>query len=284
MSDPFLISGPALISFSGGRTSAYMLHRIVDAHRGHLPPDVHVAFANTGKEREETLRFVHECASRWGILVRWLEWRDTEVGFEEVGFNSASRNGEPFASLIAKRKYLPNAVTRFCTTALKVQTMGKFMRSLGYEHWDSAVGLRHDEGWRVLKALERNLQKKERWQTILPLAKALVTKPQVLAFWAHQSFDLHLRDHEGNCDLCFLKGRAKLEAIIRDGGADPAWWIAQEEATSERANKASGARFVTERSYASLAEEARRPSILDLLLDGDDFDTECGLHCGGEAA
>lgn len=43
MSDPFLIEGPAAISFSGGRTSALMLRRILDAHGGTLPPDVHGA-------------------------------------------------------------------------------------------------------------------------------------------------------------------------------------------------------------------------------------------------
>ncbi len=64
MSDPFHITGPALISFSGGRTSGYMLWRILQAHGGTLPDDVYVTFANTGKEREETLRFVYECGSR----------------------------------------------------------------------------------------------------------------------------------------------------------------------------------------------------------------------------
>lgn len=54
-SNPYLIEGPALISFSGGRTSAYMLHQIIQAHGGTLPDDVVVAFANTGKEREVTL-------------------------------------------------------------------------------------------------------------------------------------------------------------------------------------------------------------------------------------
>jgi hypothetical protein len=95
--NPYLIKGPALISFSGGRTSAYMLKMILDAHGGTLPDDVHVCFANTGKEREETLRFVHECASRWNVRVRWLEFATDlrSVGaagrFEEVGYNSASR-------------------------------------------------------------------------------------------------------------------------------------------------------------------------------------------------
>jgi 3'-phosphoadenosine 5'-phosphosulfate sulfotransferase (PAPS reductase)/FAD synthetase len=105
----YLIEGPALISFSGGRTSAYMLWRILQAHGGQLPADVVVAFANTGKEREETLRFVHECGSRWGVRVRWLEFRKRAgplaERYEEVGFNSASRNGEPFAALIAAKKF-----------------------------------------------------------------------------------------------------------------------------------------------------------------------------------
>ena len=56
-SSPFRIQGPAIISFSGGRTSAYMLWRILQAHDGELPPDVHVIFANTGREMEGTLRF-----------------------------------------------------------------------------------------------------------------------------------------------------------------------------------------------------------------------------------
>jgi len=46
----FLITGPAVISFSGGRTSAYMLWRILQAHGGILPDDVVVCFANTGRE------------------------------------------------------------------------------------------------------------------------------------------------------------------------------------------------------------------------------------------
>ena len=38
--NPYLITGPAVIAFSGGRTSGYMLHEIIAAHGGTLPPDV----------------------------------------------------------------------------------------------------------------------------------------------------------------------------------------------------------------------------------------------------
>ena len=150
--DPYLIEGPALISFSGGRTSAFMLYQILQAHGGALPDNVVVAFANTGKEREETLRFVHECGSRWGVKVHWLEWRRGDK-FEEVGFNSASRNGEPFAALIDAKHAVPNSFMRFCTEDLKVTTMRGFVRSLGWTHCLNPVGLRADEGKRV--AVER---------------------------------------------------------------------------------------------------------------------------------
>lgn len=103
---PFFVVGPALISFSGGRTSALILFLILCAHGGQLPKDVYVVFANTGKEREETLRFIHECETRWGVRIYWIEWCDregkatpAEHRFNEVGYNSASRNGEPMKAL-----------------------------------------------------------------------------------------------------------------------------------------------------------------------------------------
>lgn len=279
MSNPYLIQGPALISFSGGRTSGFMLHEILRAHGGTLPDDVVVCFANTGKEREETLRFVHECGSMWGVHVHWLEWRDTEAGFEEVGFNSASRAGEPFAKLILKRNFLPNAVTRYCTTQLKIRPMSKFVRSLGWERWSNIVGLRYDEGHRVLKQLDRNAQGKERYTTLMPMSKAKHTKADVLAFWAQQPFDLALRSYEGNCDLCFLKARAKLSAIIRENPGVADWWVAQEQAV--RPDKLSGARFVTEYSYADLARQVHdQGHLFDGFLDDEEHDSECGLLCG----
>src|SRR5688572_29815835 len=113
MSDPFRVEGPAVISFSGGRTSGMLLYNILAAHDWTLPEDVRVAFANTGKEMPETLDFVRECQVRWGVDIAWLEYRsdpDPQRRWAQVGPKSASRNGEPFEALIRDKRYLPNPV------------------------------------------------------------------------------------------------------------------------------------------------------------------------------
>lgn len=273
VADPFKIHGPAVISFSGGRTSALMLRRCLDAG---LDDDVHVCFANTGKEREETLEFVHEIEKRWGVVVRWLE-RPTDpedvAGFRIVSFETASRQGEPFAKLISDRKFPPNPVTRFCTTELKIRVMKRFMLSLGHGHWVNVVGLRADEPGRV--ASMRDKEGKERWSVEMPLADAGIRLADVDAFWKRQPFGLALKSWEGNCDLCMLKGRAKKERIIRDRPDLPGWWIEQEVRT-KATFRASGP------TYAQLVELAARPMLFaDDELDGIDDLGDC--VCSGAA-
>lgn len=296
--NPYRISGPAVISFSGGRTSAFMLHEILRAHDGKLPDDVVVAFANTGKEREETLRFVHECGSRWNVKIHWLEWCRDKPGFEVVGYNSASREGEPFKALIDWKGRLPNSFERWCTEFLKVKTLFAFSRSIGMVDgaYAEVVGLRNDEGHRILKALENaNFQKKKGVlvprvpprRMAFPLAKAKVAKLDIMQFWLGetgrfpsadlpQGFDLGLDHYEGNCDFCFLKGKGIRKRIIRDQPTVPRWW-------SDREREQNGW-FDSRYLVADLVEEVwRSPEIFDLNVEDEEYDTECGLHCAVDA-
>lgn len=55
MTNLYPIEDPALISFSGGRTSAYLLKHVLDAYGGTLPANVITCFANTGKEMPQKL-------------------------------------------------------------------------------------------------------------------------------------------------------------------------------------------------------------------------------------
>ena len=270
MSDPFRIDGPALVSFSGGRTSAYMLRRILDAHGGRLPRDVRVVYANTGKERAETLDFVRDCAERWGVEITWIE-RDAFDGYREVSYETASRDGEPFAELIEERRYLPNAVARFCTSELKVLPIAAWMRDQGFEAWVNVVGLRADEASRVAKVRARNATGDQEWESVCPLHTARVMRRDVMAFWAAQPFDLALKPHEGNCDLCFLKGDRVRSRLVRERPELARWWIEME--------RRIGGTFVARDSYAALASRVRRLPLLPMDLDPIEDGTSIACAC-----
>ena len=247
-----------MISFSGGRSSAYMTDRLLKE----LPmSDVIVCFANTGKEEPETLDFVHECDCHWNGVVRWLEYDPVER-FRQVTYNTASGKGEPFTALIEKRHYLPNVVTRFCTQDLKVRVIKRFMMSLGHLHWTNAIGIRYDEPRRWAKT--RAIGEKERWETWLPLVDWRVTKAQVLDYWRTMPFDLKLRHYQGNCDLCFLKGKNKVKRILTDHPEKADWWMEQEGKI--------GGTFRKGFSLADLMDLMRRAPT---LFDYEDPDIDC---------
>lgn len=227
--NPYLIHGPALLNISGGRTSGFMLSQILDAHGGTLPADVIPVFYNTGKEHEATLIFVREMAERWACPITWLEFTYTDgvKGFRVVDFCSASRKGEPFAAAIQNRKYLPNPMVRFCTVELKIRTGTRFAKSLGWDEVTRAVGIRADEPRRVARMKGDNAGE----NVVMPMARAGHTEADVLSFWKSQPFDLLLPGGDntfGNCDLCFLKARAKIEKILRTNPEAGEWWAEQE--------------------------------------------------------
>lgn len=266
---PYRIDGPALISFSGGRTSGFMLRHILDVHGGQLPDDVHVVFFNTGREMEETLRFVHECGTRWTVRITWLEFDlAAEHHTAVVGYNSASRAGEPFAAVIRQRQILPNPTARTCTQYLKIKRGIAFMRDmLGYDTWVNVVGLRADEPRRVARMRAANEAGRERFETILPLSDAKVSRHDVAAFWRRQPFDLALPN---------AKGRATIMGIMRLFPERAAWWMGQEAhapglGTMRRPEMAL---FRADRpSYAAMFAAVRNQADIE---DIDDDGRTCG--------
>ena len=174
-----LPDGNVLISFSGGRTSAYMLHQILEANGG-LPNRAKVVFANTGREMPETLDFVQECGERWNVPITWLEYQTEKPKFELVSHTSASRNGEPFEKLIDAKKRLPTVMARFCTQELKVRTIKRYLVSQGWKKWTVATGIRADESKRIRHGVV------ERWSFWYPLYIENIGVHDVLNFWKIQ--------------------------------------------------------------------------------------------------
>jgi len=234
-----------------------MLYKVLEANNG-LPPEAVVCFQNTGKEREETLEFIHQCSTQWNVPITWLEYQDQAVQFREVTFETASRNGEPFEAIIRKRKYLPNPLVRFCTVELKVRTAHRYLRSIGWKEWESWMGIRADEQRRLAKIKNQDYGKHETKYS--PLGVAGVTKQDVAKFWREQPFDLMLENQNGetpwgNCDLCFLKNTSKIASLIAQEPERAVWWAQME--TIATASKPSGFYFRTDRpSYADMQKFA----------------------------
>lgn len=285
MHDPFKVSGPTCISFSGGRTSAYMLWRVLQSHGGSLPPETAVCFANTGKEDEATLRFVRDCADRWGVPITWLEFGVEDLGghvvFRRVDFETASRNGEPFETLVRKRNYLPNPVARFCTAELKVLTIERYLKASGWTEWDSLIGVRADEPSRVAKMRANPSGGRSGVERLVPLADAGVTAAMVGEFWRSQPFDLGLpnvggKTLHGNCDLCFLKGAGQVMSLIAEKPERAIWWARMEESITTPGIR-DGARFRSDRpSYAAMAKYAAEQRDMFAGLEEDAIACYCG--------
>lgn len=260
MRDSFLLpDANVLISFSGGRTSAYMLFKILEAQQFILPDSCKVVFANTGREMPETLDFVQRCGEEWGVPITWLEYRKAKPKFELVNHNSASRNGEPFEQVIdskAGNAFLPNQAIRYCTQEMKVLTIKRYLVSLGWKQWTNTIGIRADEQHRV------KVSKDTRWRNWYPLTQHH-SLHDVTNFWLHQPFDLQVLKGYGNCDGCFLKSEAQLSALKRDYPKRFSWW-------AEMETKCNG-HFHKNRSYSKIGSFVERQK--DWI-----FDTE-GVLC-----
>ena len=262
-----------VVNVSGGRTSAYMLRCILSHNGGVLPEGVCAVFANTGKEREETLDFVYRMEKEWGVDIGWVEydyhpWARGVSGkprhtWKGVDHYTASRRGEPFATLMRVKKMVPNVTQRICTHHLKVRAIeGYVSHRYGCRRGDivHVLGIRKDEPGRATRILDE-------CQRLIPLWHAGVTREVVNAYWESSTFDLQLSyEHRyGNCDLCFLKGERDRVRLIAEEPERVDWWINQE--------RLIGNTFRSNKSYQELqAMSTHYSEQMDLDLELDVLD------------
>lgn len=203
--------------------------------------EIKIVFANTGQEHEETLEFVKRCDRHFGLGVQWVEGvvhpeLGTGTTHKLVDFGTANRKGAPFEDMIAKYG-LPNVTFPHCTRELKMNPMRSYMRALGWERYDTAIGIRIDE-------IDRLNPNYKALGIIYPLAfDCPMTKPDVNRFWRAMPFRLELKGYEGNCKWCWKKAIRKHLTIMQD---DPAAFDFPERMERDYANvgpKDTGAEY-----------------------------------------
>ena len=273
-----------IISFSGGQTSARMLREEMDANPATFDRDYRVLFCNTGREHDATLDFVHECETRWGLEIVWLEYdrQNNEHTYQVVNYWTAARRDSPWESpfdkMLAWGNSLPNSQSRGCSGQLKVRTMRRYLQAQGLETWESYIGIRADESDSTLEILA---QKPNYITARFPLNERGTTKRDVDEYWQAQPFRLNIPNHEGNCDLCFLKARWKRVAIMRENPRYAQWWIGWEEKMTARGVTHDGAQWISGKSYVGLLADATHPEFDFMKLDTTEADIPCSCAVGG---
>lgn len=218
-----------LVSFSGGRTSGYMLWWLFNKWEDRHNWEMIVVFANTGKESSETLVFVHKCSWRWNIPIVWVEAKHVNgngemlsekgwsVSHNVVDYFTASRKGEPFEEMI-KNLGIPTTNAPFCSDQLKRKAIESYLKSIGWSKYYKAIGIRSDE----LDRVNENYKEKRIFYPFAFLEPTI--KSEIIEWWENQDFDLEVNEGFGNCDNCWKKDMITLCRNAREKPESLKWW------------------------------------------------------------
>lgn len=251
------------VSVSGGETSWFMA-KIIKDHMS--DKNLLFGFANTGREREETLEFNKKCSDLFGIKLHWIEavvhhGKRKGCTHKIVDYETADRSGRVFEDVISKYG-IPNVAFPHCTRELKANPLKSFADEyFGKNNYSKAIGIRVDE-------IDRVSDQKEKFNLIYPLVSPYPTKKDwINSFWETQPFRLKLKSYEGNCDYCFKKSDRKLATVLShdtEGRFD--WWRKMESKYEYYTAKRNTKNFPP--PYRFFRKNKTCSDIAGLLADG----------------
>lgn len=195
-----------VVSFSGGRTSAYLCSLIKELH-----PDAVFVFMDTGAEHPATYDFVRECNDYFDLNLVCLRTNvsmeyGVGVGYRIIGIDEIGHDLQPWSDMLQKygTPYIHGA---FCTDRMKTTPFRKFVdNTYGKGNYHTILGIRIDE--------PRRLKPREGFSYLADISD--FEKQDVLDWWAKMPFDLQIKEHLGNCVFCIKKGINKVALAARD--------------------------------------------------------------------
>ncbi|EAW1487917.1 hypothetical protein AXT81_24975, partial [Salmonella enterica subsp. enterica] len=201
-----------VVSFSGGRTSAYLVH-LMEAQRK-AGASVHFIFMDTGCEHPLTYRFIREVVKFWNVPLTVLQVDiNPELGqpngyteWEPKDIQTRMPVLKPFMDMV-KKYGTPYIGGAFCTDRLKLTPFTKYCDDhFGRGNYITWLGIRADE--------PRRLKPKPGVRYLAELSD--FDKSDVIRWWRKQPFDLQIPEHLGNCVFCIKKSTQKLGLACKD--------------------------------------------------------------------
>lgn len=198
-----------VVSFSGGRTSAYLVHLM--EQRRIAGEEVYYTFMDTGAEHPKTYEFIRSVASSWNIPLVCLRVEINPAlgeanSYRIVDINDIGPDLQPWRDISSKYG-TPYFGGPLCTRAMKTEVFQRYCTDQfgkdGYHTW---LGIRADE--------PKRLKERERVNYLADISP--FEKEDILEWWKSQPFDLQIPEHLGNCVFCIKKGLNKIALAARD--------------------------------------------------------------------
>ena len=196
-----------VVSFSGGRTSAYLCHLMKEKYGD----EVDFIYMDTGAEHKETYEFIRKVNDEFGLNLICLRTdfsSDLGAGndFAVVAIDSISPDLKPFSDMIQKYG-VPYIGGMFCTDRMKLVPFTKYCNEkYGKGNYETWLGIRADE--------PKRLSKKEGIKYLAEISD--FEKEDIIQWWSKMPFDLEIEEWNGNCLFCPKKSNLKLAAAQRD--------------------------------------------------------------------
>lgn len=198
-----------VVSFSGGRTSAYLVHLMEERRK--KGEEVHYIFMDTGAEHPKTYDFVRNVANYWNINVTCLRViPDPELGqpstYEVLDISQIKPDLIPWRRMLAKYGH-PYVGGAFCTDRMKTVPFTKYCQEVfGRGNYQTWLGMRADEPKRIKRV--------DGFSYLADISD--FEKQDVLDWWKEQPFDLGIQEHLGNCVFCIKKSMQKVALATKD--------------------------------------------------------------------
>lgn len=248
-----------VVSFSGGRTSAYMCKILKELYGDNLI----VIFFNTSAEHPKTYKFIREVNEAFDLNLVCLEVDinyDGRNNYRIVDINDMQCDLSAFGP-VTQKYGRPSYQSALCTREMKERLCKRYLKmvhglsSSDVDEFDLWLGIRADEPKRVVgEALYRRLRKDEDmddWDIIEAYRGATLPeyadeyldrriaergpvkylaeisdfdKQDVLDFWKTMPFDLEIPEHLGNCVFCVKKSVNKVALAMKDEPELAAQW------------------------------------------------------------